>query len=83
MMSAVDLFATYAGNRTELAPWLQDAQINRDRNLRLQYLAGMANTAFQADSIYDAILSYRTFPEDLFVGDDGARAALREALSAR
>ena len=25
---------------TDLAPWLKDAVINRDRNLRLQYLAG-------------------------------------------
>ncbi|RPJ59523.1 MAG: SAM-dependent methyltransferase, partial [Acidobacteria bacterium] len=33
--SAVDLFATYAGGSSDLAPWLRDASINRDRNLRL------------------------------------------------
>ena len=38
--SVFDLFATYAGNARDLAPWLADAEINRDRNLRLQYLAG-------------------------------------------
>src|SRR3954469_7678588 len=39
MTSAIDLFATYAGSASDLQPWLKDAQINRDRNLRLQYLA--------------------------------------------
>ena len=38
MNSAVDLFSTYAGRKPDLAPWLQNAQINHDRNLRLQYL---------------------------------------------
>ncbi len=41
MHSAIDLFATYAGRKPDLEPWLRNAQINRDRNLRLQYLAGM------------------------------------------
>ena len=81
--SAVDLLATYAGRGPELRPWVADAQINRDRNLRLQYLAGMANTSFLGGPIYSAILTYRTFPEDLFVGDEGAKSALRDALTAR
>ena len=38
--SATELFATFAGNEPMLRPWLADAQINRDRNLRLQFLAG-------------------------------------------
>src|SRR5687768_10255439 len=33
--SAVDLFSTYAGTAQDLEPWLKDASINRDRNLRL------------------------------------------------
>ena len=33
MYSAVDLFSNYAGTKTDLAPWLADAVINRDRNL--------------------------------------------------
>ena len=28
----------------QLQPWLADAQVNRDRNLRLQYLAGLGST---------------------------------------
>ena len=41
MFSATDLFSTYAGKRPDLDPWMADAMINRDRNLRLQYLAGL------------------------------------------
>src|SRR5262249_1439604 len=39
--SVVELLATYAGRGRDLTIWLSDATINRDRNLRLQYLAGM------------------------------------------
>src|SRR5205085_4455729 len=41
MNSAVDLFSTFAGTAEDLAPWLRDASINRDSNLRLQFLAGL------------------------------------------
>ena len=39
--SGVDLLSTYTAQASDLRPWLKDAVINRDRNLRLQYLAGM------------------------------------------
>jgi len=39
--SAIELLSNYAGTPVDLAPWLKDAMINTDRNLRLQYLAGM------------------------------------------
>ena len=45
--SAIDLFSTYAGSATDFEPWLKDAQINRDRNLRLQYLAGLGLNLYQ------------------------------------
>ena len=38
----IDLLATYAGQAPLLKEWSQGAQINTDRNLRLQYLAGMS-----------------------------------------
>jgi spermidine synthase len=78
--SAVDLLATYAGQGADLAPWLKDAEINRDRNLRLQYLAGMGLNCYQSERIYDDLLRYRTFPEDLFVASDPLIQALRKAL---
>ena len=39
--SAVELLATYTGRGADLKPWLDGSQINRDRSLRLQYLAGI------------------------------------------
>ena len=78
--SATDVLATFGGRGTELAPWLRDAEVNRDRNLRLQYLAGLGLNYYQNARIYDEMLRYRRFPETLFVGSDSAKAALREAI---
>jgi hypothetical protein len=47
---------------------LSDASINRDRNLRLQYLAGLGLNMYQSAFIYSEMLRYRKQPEDLFVG---------------
>ncbi|MDQ3069785.1 MAG: fused MFS/spermidine synthase [Acidobacteriota bacterium] len=80
MQSAIDLFATYSGNRTELAPWLQDAQLNRDRNLRLQYLAGMGLNLYQSDPIYQDMARYAGYPEQLFAGSPETLARLRDAV---
>ncbi len=79
--SATDLLATYAGQATDLRPWLEGAEINRDRNLRLQYLAGMDLNSYQEGRIYDEMLAYCVFPEELFVGSPRSRLVLREALS--
>ena len=45
------------------------AAINQDRNLRLQYLAGMGLNLYQADIIFDhMVASGIQFPELLFTG---------------
>jgi len=75
--SVVALLATYAGCGPELKPWLRDAQINRDRNLRLQYLAGMGRPSRQEALIHEQMLAYRTFPVGLFVASDVYRDAIR------
>ena len=80
MRSAVDLFATYAGNRGELAPWLRDAEINRDRNLRLQYLAGMGLNLYESDVIYQDMVRHAGYPDALFTGSPETLARLREAV---
>ena len=64
--SGEDLIWTFAGRGRDLAPWLRDAEINRERSLRLQYLAGLALDLEGAYGIYDEILRYRRYPEDLF-----------------
>jgi spermidine synthase len=77
MNSAVDLFSTYAGRKPDLEPWLRDATINRDRNLRLQYLAGLGLNLYQADIIYaDMLRNVTKMPDDLFVASDQTREAL-------
>jgi spermidine synthase len=80
--SALSLLSTYGGQARDLAPWLTDAQINRDSNLRLQYLAGMALNTYENASIYDEMLRYRKFPDNLFIGTDGDKQYLREAIGA-
>jgi spermidine synthase len=80
--SAVDLFSTYAGNASDLAPWLQDAPINRDRNLRLQYLAGLGLNLYQSGPIYAEMLSYRQMPQNLFVGSDELKNAVMAGIAA-
>ena len=77
LKSAGDVFGTYAGRGRDLAPWLADAEINRERHLRLQYLAGLAANTDQRFAIFQAILDYRRYPADLFVASAEIEAQLR------
>jgi spermidine synthase len=78
--SAVELFATYAGRASELKEYLADAEINRDRDLRLQYLAPLGMNRYEYGAIYADILKYRQFPESLFSGSDATLTHLRSAV---
>jgi spermidine synthase len=80
MNSPVDLFARYAGRRSDLTEWLRNVPLNRDRNLRMQYLAGLGLNLDDAAAIYSGLLAYRRFPEDLFVSAEGRVGSLREAI---
>ncbi len=80
MNSPEDLFATYAGRAWDLTQWLSGAAINRDRNLRMQYLAGLGLDLDEATSIYADILKFRQFPEDTFSGTEGRVDSLRMAM---
>ena len=66
--NAVDLFSAFAAAGPDLAGWLADAQINRDANLRLQYLAGLGVNAYEQAPIYRAILAAGAWPEGVFTG---------------
>jgi spermidine synthase len=79
-LSPLHLLSTYGGRGTDLAPWLAGAQINRDRNLRLQYLAGMQLNAYQGAAIYDGMARYRSFPDSLFTGSEALKAELRQLM---
>jgi spermidine synthase len=78
--SAIDLFSSYAGQADDLAGWLDGATVSTDRNLRLQYLAGLGlNTSVQDDMIF-ALLRRRRSPEGLFVGSPETLGAFSDAL---
>jgi spermidine synthase len=78
--SAVDLLSTYAGRFSELRTWLAPAEINRDRNLRLQYLAGLQLDSNKGTDTYAEILGRRTFPSDLVRASPERLQLLRQAL---
>ena len=77
--SASDLMATFTAKKPEIDPWLTDAEVTRDRNLRLQYLAGMGVNLYEADAIYRDMAQYRTFPVGVFTGSPYSLSMLQAA----
>jgi spermidine synthase len=78
--SAMQLLATYTVQASDLKGWLENAQINRDRNLRLQYLAGMGLNVNLGGPIYDDIISHSRLPTPMFEGARDRVDALNEML---
>jgi spermidine synthase len=74
------LFATFAGQASGLRDWVKNAQINRDGDLRLQYLAGMSFNFYQSNKIFQDILSYYAFPGKVFVGSVARIDMLKETM---
>jgi spermidine synthase len=82
IFSAIDLFGTYAGRQSDMKNWLSDAIINTDRNLKLQYLAGLGLNLYQSDAIYKAMIREVKYPDELFEGSDETLKALRAKVAA-
>jgi spermidine synthase len=78
--NAAQMFSTYAGRYEDLKPWLRDAEINHDSNLRLQYMAGMALNVSREGTIYSEMLAYRRWPATLFSGSDEMLRILRGSI---
>jgi spermidine synthase len=78
--SALSLLSTYAGQGRDLKAWLAGAEINRDGNLRLQYLAGLALNTSMEGAIYTQILNLRRYPENLFTISDQRKPSLMMAI---
>jgi len=78
--TALSLLDTYLGRASDLRPWLTNAQINRDIDLRLQYLAGMGVNNFSAGAIASEIGRGRQFPPDMFTGSPESIGALQRSL---
>jgi len=81
--SAVDLLATYAARAADLGQWMSTAQINTDRNLRLQYLAGLSLNNYQETLILNDLTRTYQFPTNLFVGDSVRVRLLEDRLKIR
>jgi hypothetical protein len=82
-LRTLDLLATYAARADDLSGWLADSEINRERSLRLMYLAGLGLNNYTASSIYSELLEFRSFPEDLFSGAPGRVGLLRQLMDFR
>ena len=79
--SSIDLLGTYAGQKSDLAAWLQDAELNRDGDLRLQYIGGWGINSSMEDLIYRQLMSYRRPPGAIFTGSPQNLQALGVALN--
>ena len=78
--SAFDLFATYVGRAPDLQSMLSGAEINRDLSMRLQYLAGLSAHDYKEAAIFNEMLKYQRYPDDLFVGKPATRQQLHHRL---
>jgi spermidine synthase len=81
--SAIELFGTYTGRAVDLMPWLNDAEINHDRSLRLQNTAGSELNLDEGLVMYEEMIGYRKFPADLFAGSKALTEEVRYAIGRR
>ena len=79
----LQLLSTYAGRYADLRTWLAGAEINRDRNLRLQYLAGMQLDSLSGSAAYNEMLRHRVFPFDIFQAPESQLETLRLNMESR
>jgi spermidine synthase len=80
--TTIAMLATYAGRAADMGEWMKGAQINTDRNMRLQYLAGMSVNSQTRTEILEGILKYYKFPEDAFSGSPQNIETMKLALKA-
>ena len=78
----MELLATYAGTAPRMTAWTEgtDNLINYDRNLRLQYIAGMWINNDDQVKIFNNILRNYSWPEEIFSGSEEHIAALKSIL---
>ena len=81
IFSAINLLSVYTGQKTDLGRWVKGAEINRDRDLRLQYLAGWGINSRMQDTIYRQMLMYRDLSITPFTGSGPSVQSLRAAIA--
>ena len=79
--SALGLLSTFAGRASDLKGYLADAQVNRDRNLRLQYLAGFSLNRYDQAAIYKNVLASGRWMDGVFTGSADRVASLRSRVA--
>jgi spermidine synthase len=79
--SPLDLFASYAGQKSDLSRWYQGAQLNRDRDLRLQYLAAWGINSHMEDELYREMMTFVRPPAGMFEGSPERVATLMSAFA--
>jgi spermidine synthase len=80
--TAIELFSTYSGSARDLQNWMADGIINTDRNLKVQYLGGLALNQYQGDTLYRGMVRDVVYPEGLFKGSPETLSALRARIRA-
>jgi spermidine synthase len=78
--SIPQLLGTYAGQASDLKEWLAGAAINRDLNLRLQYLAGMGLNYDKPGYVYSEMLLRRKPAPGIFSGSPENMSAFIASL---
>jgi spermidine synthase len=81
VMNLFDLFSSYTGSAADLAPYVKDAVINTDGDLKLSYLAGWGINSNLEDVLYKQMLRYRKTPTAVFTGSPENLAALLGAVA--
>jgi spermidine synthase len=77
---AASFFATYTGQNSDLGAWTKGAPINRDRDLKLMYLAGWGINSSMADQIYRQMLTFRRLDQHPFTGSKATIDALMSGI---
>jgi spermidine synthase len=79
--SMMDMYASYAGQLSDLKDWLADAPINTDKNLRLMYLAGWGVNSELSDQHFKKLVSLRKRPDNIFTGSEELREAMFQYIN--
>ena len=63
--SAADILKTFVGQKSDMESWLETAELNLDRNLRLEYLAGESLDINIRDLIFEEMTAEISYPSNL------------------
>lgn len=76
--SGVELARAFAGQPRDLDAWVEGAELNLDRNLRLEYLAGSAHFEQSAEAIFRGITQELSYPRGQIKGPAASLDLLEE-----